>query len=505
MTSPIIGIDLGTTNCCAAWVTPAGEVRLIPYRDGSFTMPSIFALDEQDRELVGDEAKRQAQLNPHRTVQGAKRIIGLPFDDHVVTQMREYSEFEIREGAFGEPEIVLGTRTYSCEEISARFLRAIVDVASRHLGTVVSRAVVTVPAYFHDRQRQAVHEAGRKMGLDVVRVINEPTAAALAYGARGQVSETVAVFDLGGGTFDVSLIEINDRVFEVKSTGGDLFLGGLDFDEALVQFILGEFSTRSEIDLRADPVAMQRIRDGAERAKIDLSSRTEVPLSVPYVSTDAEGQPVNIEMVLRRDEVDMLCEPLVERTFETCLQVCEDAGLTPYDVDQVILVGGQTRMPLIAQRVRDIFGRDASKMVHPDEAVAVGAALYGWSLQDGSKISLQLLDVLPMAIGIEGAEGQLHRLFERNASVPNRQVFNFTTHKDNQTDMVMRLFQGDRERAVENTLLGEFTFSGIRPGKAGGVRVEVGFDVSVEGILSLTAKDLDTGAEMHQTVRFGNR
>lgn len=503
MTSPIIGIDLGTTNCCAAWVTPQGEVRLIPYRGGEYTMPSVFALTARHEEIVGYEAKRQAQLNPTGTVKGAKRIIGLPFEHEVVAQMRDYSKFEIVAADLGYPEIVLHGQRFSSESISSRFLGAIAEMASKHLGEKVERAVVTVPAYFNDRQRQAVHEAGRQVGLEVVRVINEPTAAAMAYGAGRKLEETVAVFDLGGGTFDISVIEILDDTFEVKATGGDLFLGGLDFDESLVQFVLSEFSSQSDVDLTADPVAMQRIRDTAEQAKIDLSSRMEVPFSVPFVAVSPDGQPVNIELVLKREDVDLLCEPLIDRTFETCLRVCEEAGVEPTELDQIILVGGQTRMPLIAERISSIFGREASKMVHPDEAVAVGAALYAASLQEGSTMELQLLDVLPMAIGIEGAKGQLHRLFEKNASVPNQQVFNFTTHKDNQIDMVMRLFQGDEDVASKNTLLGEFTFSGIRPGAAGSVRVEVSFDVSVEGILSLSARDLDTGAEMHQTVRLG--
>ncbi len=503
MTSPIIGIDLGTTNCCAAWVTPQGEVRLIPYRGGEYTMPSVFALTDRQQEIVGHEAKRQAQLNPMGTVKGAKRIIGLPFDHEVVAQMRNYSKFKIVETELGNPEMELHGQRLSSETISSRFLKAISEMASKHLGEPVTRAVVTVPAYFNDRQRQAVHEAGRQVGLEVVRLINEPTAAAMAYGAGRKLEETVAVFDLGGGTFDISVIEISEDTFEVRATGGDLFLGGLDFDESLVQFILSEFSTQSDVDLMSDPVAMQRIRDTAEQAKIDLSSRTEVPFSVPFVSMRSDGQPVNIELVLKREDIDLLCEPLIDRTFETCLRVCEEAAIDPTELDQIILVGGQTRMPLIASRVATIFGREASKMVHPDEAVAVGAALYASSLQEGSSLELQLLDVLPMAIGIEGANGKLHRLFEKNASVPNQQVFNFTTHKDNQVDMVMRLFQGDKEIAAENTLLGEFTFSGIRPGAAGSVRVEVTFDVSVEGILSLAARDLDTGAEMHQTVKFG--
>ncbi|MEO1172991.1 MAG: Hsp70 family protein, partial [Myxococcota bacterium] len=342
MTSPIIGIDLGTTNCCAAWVTPAGEVRLIPYRGGANTMPSVFAIGDQGEELIGHEAKRQAQLNPARTVKGAKRIIGLNYDDPVVAKMRNYAPFTIVDGGDMTAQIQLAERTVTCEEVSGKLLASIVDFASRHLGEPVTRAVVTVPAYFNDRQRQAVHEAGRSVGLDIVRIINEPTAAALAYGAKKNVEETVAVFDLGGGTFDVSVIEITGRMFEVRSTGGDLFLGGLDFDEALVQYILSEFMSTSgvDIDLSQDPVAMQRIRDAAEQAKIDLSSRNEVPFSVPYVSLGPNGEPINIDFVLTRDVIDALCEPLIERTFETCLQVCEDAGLQPHEVDQVILVGG---------------------------------------------------------------------------------------------------------------------------------------------------------------------
>ncbi len=502
MTAPILGIDLGTTNSCAALADETGNVKLIPYRGGEFTIPSVYAIDDKGHELVGYEAKRQWQLNPKRTVHGAKRIIGMRYSSDVVQRMRANVTYEIIQGPEGEALITVDDKQYQVHEISGKILAKVRDVASAHLGQAITRAVVTVPAYFNDRQRQAVYEAGKSIGLEVVRIINEPTAAALAYGARRTVNEIVAVYDLGGGTFDISVFSIRDRIFEVKSTGGDVFLGGLDFDDAIIKYVLADFRSRHDIDLTSDPIAMQRLRDVSERIKIDLSSRSEVPLLIPFVTVNNAGKPLDINMVMRRDDLEVLTLPIVDRTFETCARVIEDAGTQPETIDQVILVGGQTRMPAIQKRIADFFGRAPSKMVHPDESVAIGAALYAWSLESQSSLKIQLLDVLPMAVGIETAHGTLHKLFERNSAVPNRKAFVFTTHKHNQKDLVMRLYQGDKERARDNVALGEFKFSGLRPGDAGSVRVEVVFDVSLEGTLALNARDVATGQVMQQSVRF---
>ncbi len=500
MAAPIIGIDLGTTNSCGAVSDDTGTVTLIPYRGGEFTVPSVFAIDDKGNELVGYEAQRQWQLNPKNTVFGAKRMIGVNFESEVVTEMRERVAYTIQRGGADDVTIPVAGHDFSLVDVSGKILAKIRDVASDYLGEQITRAVVTVPAYFNDRQRQGVHEAGRQVGLEIVHIINEPTAAALAYGAKKSATETVAVYDLGGGTFDLSIIEIRDRIFEVKSTGGDVFLGGIDFDNALIQYILSDFSAQHGIDLSSDPIAMQRIRDMAERVKVDLSSRTEVPLSIPFITMAAGGKPLDLTMIIRREDLEALTSHLVEKTFDTCARVIDEAGLMPDQIDQVLLVGGQTRMPLIQARIEAFFGRPPSKSVHPGEAVAIGAALYAWSLDDRSDLSFQLLDVIPMAIGIERADRSLHRLFERNSPVPNQKQFTFTTHKDDQRDLVMRIYQGDNEVAKDNTLLGEFTFTGLRPGAAGSVRVEVVFDVSAEGILSLSAKDLDTATEMKQTV-----
>jgi molecular chaperone DnaK len=504
MVAPIIGIDLGTTNSCGAVSDDQGKVTLIPYRGGEFTVPSVFAMDDKGNELVGYEAQRQWQLNPKNTVFGAKRMIGVNFESEVVGEMRERVAYSIEPGEYDDVTIPVTGRPFSLVDISAKILAKIKDVASDFLGEQVTRAVVTVPAYFNDRQRQGVHEAGRRIGLAIAHIINEPTAAALAYGARKNTNEIVAVYDLGGGTFDLSVIEIRGRTFEVKSTGGDVFLGGIDFDNALIQYILSDFSAQHGVDLSGDPIARQRIRDMAERSKVDLSSRLEVPISIPFITMAEGGKPLDLSMILRREDLEALTAHLVERTFDTCARVIDDAGLMPENIDQVLLVGGQTRMPLIQSRIEAFFGKSPSKSVHPDEAVAMGAALYAWSLDDRSDLSYKLLDVIPMAIGIERADKTLHRLFERNAPVPNQRQFTFTTHKDNQKDLVMRIFQGDAETTAENTLLGEFTFTGLRQGAAGSVRVEVVFDVSAEAILSLHAKDLDTQAVMQQTVRLSS-
>ncbi len=501
MPDPIIGIDLGTTNSCAAIVEANGEVKLIPYHGGDYTIPSIFAIDDKGNQLIGHEAKRQWQLNPKNTVYGSKRLIGHSFSTEVVETMQKTVAYQLSPGPDNRVLIELASRKFAMQEIAANILRKIQVVASDYLKVPVRRAVVTVPAYFTDRQRQTVKEAGNLIGLEVVRIINEPTAAALAYGLGRNLKERVVIYDLGGGTFDVSIIEIRDRVFEVKATGGDIFLGGIDFDNAIIRHILDTFRATTSIDLSTDLVAMQRIRDLAERTKCDLSSRDRAPFSIPFVTMTPQGQPVNIDLKLTRKWLEELTSPLVDRTLATVAKVLADSKTSVSEVDQVILVGGQTRMPIIQERLTEFFGKPPSKGVHPDEAVAIGAALYACSLEDNSSLRLQLLDVIPMAIGLEKAGGHFHVVFDRNAPIPNAKQFNATTSYDRQTELAMRIFQGDHPQVARNELLGEFIFSGIRAAAAGELQVEVTFDVNIEGILTMGARDPATGREMKTTVR----
>jgi molecular chaperone DnaK len=498
---PIIGIDLGTTNSCAAVATGDDQVRLIPHKGGDPVIPSVFAIDDRGQELIGHDAKRQGQLNPRNTLYATKRLIGRPATDEVVSRVQRSVQYRIAAGPGREVVVECQGRTLQVHEVSARILGRIRDVAAEHLGFPVRRAVVTVPAYFTDRQRQAVKAAGRLVDLEVVRIINEPTAAALAYGFGKGLQERLLVYDLGGGTFDVSIIDVRDRVFEVKATGGDMFLGGIDFDEAMVAHVLADFRARHGIDLSADPVAMQRIRDQVERAKIDLSTRAEVHLAVPFVTMTPQGRPLNLEMTMDRPLLERLSRPLVERTLEIVGQVLAEAGVGTHQIDQVLLVGGQTRMPLVQERLTRLFGKPPGKGVHPDEAVAVGAALYGWSLRASSTEKLQLLDVIPMAIGLEQAGGLMHVVFPRNAPIPNARAVAATNSAEGQTELVVRIFQGDQARTERNDLLGEFTFSGVRPSAPGEVRLEIQFEVSVDGILSMSARDVDSGRLMQTTVR----
>jgi molecular chaperone DnaK len=497
----IIGIDLGTTNSCGAVAWGDGDVKLIPYKGGDYTIPSIYAIDEKGNELLGHEAKRQWQLNPRNTLYATKRLIGRTPRDGVVETVQRSVQYRVREGGDNDVAVDCHGRTFRIHEISAKILAKIRDVASDHLGFRVERAVVTVPAYFNDRQRQAVKEAGASVGLEVVRIINEPTAAALAYGLGKKLEERVLVYDLGGGTFDVSIIDIRDRVFEVKATGGDIFLGGIDFDNAIIAHVLEVFRQKHAIDLSADPVAMQRIKDLAERIKIDLSSRTEAPFSIPFITMTPQGQPLNLDVKFDRALLEKLTAPLVDRTLEITRAVMTDAGVTAQEIVEVMLVGGQTRMPAVQERLTKLFGKAPSKAVHPDEAVAIGAALYGWSLRQTSDLKLQLLDVIPMAIGIEQAGGAMHVVFARNAAIPNARAVAATNSIEGQSELVVRIFQGDRARTAENELLGEFTFSGVRPARPGETRLEILFEVSIEGILTMSARDLDTGRQMKTTVR----
>ena len=498
--SKIIGIDLGTTNSCAA-IVENGAVKLIPYKGGEFIIPSIFAIDEKGNELIGHEAKRQWQLNPRNTVYAAKRLVGRSFSSDVVAMMQKQVAYEMKPGERNDVVLDVGHKNFRLAEISAKILNKIRVVAQDYLQEKVSRAVVTVPAYFTDRQRQAVKDAGKMIQLEVVRIINEPTSAALAYGIGKGLNETVVIYDLGGGTFDVSIIEIRDRVFEVKATGGDIFLGGLDFDQLMIQYVIAEFEKKHGIDLSTDPVAMQRIKDLAERTKIDLSSREQAPFNVPFVTMTPQGQPLNIDFTFTRKMLEEMTAPLVDRSMEILTRVMKDAQLDASQCDELLLVGGQTRMPIVQKRLTALFGKAPSKGVHPDEAVAIGAALYANSLEDNSNLRLQLLDVIPMAIGLEKAGGSFHEVFPRNAAIPNAKAIEATTSYDGQTEVAMRIFQGDAPEVAQSELLGDFLFSGLRPGPAGKARLEITFDVNIEGILTMSARDLDTGKQMKTTVR----
>ena len=503
----VIGIDLGTTNSCAAVVEGLEQkVKLIPYRGGEYTIPSIYAIDDKGNELVGHEAKRQWQLNPKKTVYGSMRLLGRQYDQNVVDKMHEYFAYDIKEsGDKSEVTIPLAGPALTLQDISGKILQKIRDVAAEYLQAPVTRAVVTVPAYFNDRQRQAVREAGRTIGLEVVRIINEPTAAALAFGVgRGIQKETVAIYDLGGGTFDISVVEIRDRVFEVKATGGDIFLGGVDFDNRVVDWVIQDFAKKHpDVDLRTDPIALQRIRDLAERSKIDLSTRKEVAFSVPFVTLSPAGVPVDIDTKLQREVFEKLAQDLIDRTIDTCRRVCEDAQLKPTEIEHVLLVGGMTRMPRVQEAVTNFFQKQPSKQVNPDEAVAIGAAMFAYSLEDDTNLKVQVLDVIPMAIGIEDSTGRLHEIFKRNDAVPNLRTLTFTTSVDDQENLEMRIYQGDEREAKKNELLGEFNFSGIRIGPARSVRVEVTFQLTQDGILEMSAKDRDTQAEMKTSVNLG--
>ncbi len=501
--NPIIGIDLGTTNSCAAVVDEAGKVQLIPYKDGSFTIPSVYAVNERGIELIGQEAKRQWQLNPRNTIYAAKRLIGRSPTDEVVDTMRASVAFNMMAG--DEDDVVIECANRYCRpvDVSAHILNKIRTVASDYLQLPVQRAVVTVPAYFNDRQRQAVKEAGLQIDLDVVRIINEPTSAALAYGLNKSFSGNILVYDLGGGTFDVSVIEVREgKIFEVRATGGDIFLGGLDFDNAIIRAVLCDFVDKYAIDLAEDPVAMQRIRDMAERVKIDLSSREEADFSIPFVTLDSSGMPLNIDLKMTRPWLDSLVEPLIDRSLEICARVLADSGLRANQVDEILLIGGQTRMPRIQERLVKFFGKQPSKGINPDEAVAIGAALYGQTLDKNSPINLQLLDVIPMAIGLERADGRMHVVFPRNSPIPNARSLITTTSRDGQETLCMRIYQGEKSAARENELLGEFLFSGIAPAEAGKAQVELTFHVNIEGILSMSALDLSTGKRMETRVKI---
>ena len=490
--SKVIGIDLGTTNSCVA-VMEGKDVRVIENAEGARTTPSMVAFADNGERLVGQSAKRQAVTNPTNTLYAIKRLIGRRFDDPVVAKDVGLVPYKIIRADNGDAWVEVRGERYSPSQISAFILGKMKETAEAYLGEKVTQAVITVPAYFNDSQRQATKDAGRIAGLEVLRIINEPTAAALAYGMDKKKSGTIAVYDLGGGTFDISILEIGDGVFEVKSTNGDTFLGGEDFDKRVIDWLADEFKREHLIDLRNDKLALQRLKEAAEKAKIELSSSKETEINLPFITADASG-PKHLVMKLSRAKLEALVDDLVTKTLEPCRQALKDAGITAGEVDEVILVGGQTRMPKIIDTVKSFFGREPARNVNPDEVVAVGAAIQGAVLK-GEVKDVLLLDVTPLSLGIETLGGVFTRLIDRNTTIPTRKSQIFSTADDNQTAVTIKVYQGEREMAADNKLLGQFDLVGIPPAPRGVPQIEVTFDIDANGIVSVSAKDKATGKE----------
>jgi len=488
----IIGIDLGTTNCCVA-VVEGGTAQIIPGKEGGRTTPSVVGFTEKGERLVGQIAKRQAITNSTNTVYVVKRLIGRKFNSPEVQRAKDILPYQITEAPNGDVRIRIQGRDYSPQEISAIILQRLKSAAEDFLGEEVKDAIITVPAYFDDFQRQATKDAGKIAGLNVMRIINEPTAAALAYGLGKKDSEKVAVFDLGGGTFDISILEVNDGVFEVLSTCGDSFLGGEDFDQRIVEWILESFEQEHGINLRTDRLALQRLKEAAERAKCELSSSHEATINLPFISADANG-PKHFNKVLTRTHFEQLVANLVERFVEPCEKALWDAKLKPEDIDKVLLVGGQTRSQIIAEQVCKIFGKEASMEINPDEVVAMGAAIQGGVI-DGQIKDLVLLDVLPLSLGIETRGGIFVKIIERNSTIPIKKSLTFTTVADNQSVVEIHVLQGEREIVSGNRSLAKFELMGIPPSPRGVPQIEVAFEVDVDGILSVSATDRMTGIE----------
>ncbi len=490
--SKVIGIDLGTTNSCVA-IMEGKDVRVIENAEGARTTPSMVAFAKNGERLVGQSAKRQAVTNPMGTLYAVKRLIGRRFDDPMVQKDIGLAPFKITKAANGDAWVEVDGQSYAPQQVSAMVLTKMKETAEAFLGETVSQAVITVPAYFNDAQRQATKEAGAIAGLEVLRIINEPTAAALAYGMDQKKGGTIAVYDLGGGTFDVSVLEIGDGVFEVKSTNGDTFLGGEDFDQRIIDYLADEFRKEQGIDLRGDKLALQRLKEAAEKAKIELSSAKETEVNLPFITADASG-PKHLVMKLTRSKLEALVDDLIQRTLEPCKMALKDAGLTAGEIDEVILVGGMTRMPKVIEAVKAFFGKEPARNVNPDEVVAIGAAIQGGVLKGDVKDVL-LLDVTPLSLGIETLGGVFTRLIDRNTTIPTKKSQVFSTADDNQTAVTIKVYQGEREMAADNKQLGTFDLTGIPPAPRGVPQVEVTFDIDANGIVSVSAKDKATGKE----------
>jgi molecular chaperone DnaK len=488
----VIGIDLGTTNSCVA-IMEGGDPNVLANAEGSRTTPSVVAFTDSGERLVGQIARRQAITNPENTIFAVKRLIGRRSDDPMVQKAMKVLPYKIVRNDNGDAWVEIRGKSYSPAEISAFILQKMKQTAEDYLGEKVTEAVITVPAYFNDSQRQATKDAGRIAGLTVLRIINEPTAASLAYGLDKKKDEKIAVFDLGGGTFDISILELGDGVFEVKATNGDTFLGGEDFDQRVIDYLADEFKKDQGIDLRRDRMALQRLKEAAEKAKCELSSSMETDINLPFITADQQG-PKHLNMKLTRSKLEALCADLIDRTEGPCRQALKDAGLTPGEIHEVILVGGMTRMPAVQERVKKIFGKDPHKGVNPDEVVAVGAAIQAAVLK-GEVKDVLLLDVTPLSLGIETLGGVFTKLIERNTTIPTKKSQVFSTAQDSQTAVSIRVFQGEREMAADNKLLGQFDLVGIPVAPRGVPQIEVTFDIDANGIVHVAAKDLGTGKE----------
>ena len=489
--SKVIGIDLGTTNSCVA-LMEGSDAKVIENAEGGRTTPSMVAFSDNER-LVGQPAKRQAVTNPENTLFAIKRLVGRRYDDPLTEKDKDLVPFSIISGENGDAWVEAEGETYSPSQVSAFILQKMKETAESYLGEAVEQAVITVPAYFNDSQRQATKDAGKIAGLEVLRIINEPTAAALAYGLEKKEGGTIAVYDLGGGTFDVSVLEIGDGVFEVKSTNGDTFLGGEDFDQCIIDYLADEFKKEQGVDLRGDKLALQRLKEAAEKAKTELSSSMQTEVNLPFITADASG-PKHLNIKLTRAKLEALVEQLIDRTIGPCKAALKDAGISAGEIDEVILVGGMTRMPKVQERVQEFFGREPHKGVNPDEVVALGAAIQAGVLQGDVKDVL-LLDVTPLSLGIETLGGVFTRLIDRNTTIPTRKSQVFSTAEDNQNAVTIRVFQGEREMASDNKLLGQFDLVGIPPSPRGMPQIDVTFDIDANGIVNVSAKDKATGKE----------